>query len=43
MSEKLNKIIAGLGSASLSVHAGISNRTLDDSSSYINGWLNNIN
>jgi antirestriction protein ArdC len=36
------ELIAELGSAFLSAHAGISNKTLDDSSSYINGWLNVI-
>jgi antirestriction protein ArdC len=36
------ELIAELGAAFLSAHAGISNKTLDDSSSYINGWLNVI-
>jgi len=36
------ELIAELGSAFLSAHSGISNKTLDDSSSYINGWLNVI-
>ena len=33
------ELIAELGAAFLSAHVGISNQTLDDSSSYINGWL----
>jgi antirestriction protein ArdC len=34
------ELIAELGAAFLSAHTGISNQTLEDSSSYISGWLN---